>query len=129
MLGGDTNLTNAANKWVKRALLEEKRKMGGNKRPLRSLRSNNSGVLYVYLVIIIAILAVGFFAFIMSTGLGKIQENLNPSLGEDKWSTPQHFEAFNLAATFVSNLWVLFPAVLLFGLAYWGYVEAQRRHD
>lgn len=29
MLGGYTNLTNAANKWVKRALLEEKRKMGG----------------------------------------------------------------------------------------------------
>lgn len=129
MLGGDTNLTNAANKWVKRALLEEKRKMGGNKRPLRSLRSNNSGVLYVYLVIIIALFAGGFFAFIMATGIGQIQESINPHLGQDRWSTEQHYTAFSLAATFVTNLWVLFPAVIIFGLAYWGYVEAQRRTD
>lgn len=96
---------------------------------LQRWRRNNRGVLYVYIVIIITIFAVGFFSFIIANAVGAFQHAINPDLTVDQWVSSAHFDAFSLAATFVTNLWVLFPAFLIFGLLYWGYIEGQRRQD
>jgi hypothetical protein len=83
--------------------------------------------MYIYLVTVLALFAGGFFIFVMATGIQGIQEAFNPSLEESSWMDAGHFSAFNLAANFVTNIWLLFPAILLFGVAYWTYVYAQRQ--
>ena len=65
----------------------------------------------------------------MATGIAEIQTQINPDLASDQWVDTQHFDAFNLGATFVTNMWLFFPAIIILGLMYYGYVEAQRRQD
>lgn len=84
--------------------------------------------MYVYLVVILALFAVAFFSFLLATGVQKVQEVFNPQLGEDQWLTDDHYTAFSYGATFVNNLWLLAPAILIFGLALWGYNYSQRRN-
>lgn len=95
----------------------------------RNLKTNQSGVLYVYIVIIITLFAAVFFSFLLASGIEQVQIQLNPSLGEEKWHSTQHYETFSLAAWFTNNIWLAFPALIIFGLMYWGYNEAQRRQN
>jgi hypothetical protein len=85
--------------------------------------------MYVYIVVILAVFAVGFFIFIMGTAVQGIQEAINPMLNASEWYSVSHFNSFALAATFVTNLWMLFPAFLIFGLLYWGWVYSQKRSN
>ncbi len=96
---------------------------------MKNLKKDTKAVLAIYIVFIIALIAVGAFAFIFSTAIGQVQSVINPELASSNWATTDHYDAFALAATFVNNLWILFPALLVIGLLYWGYVEAQRRND
>lgn len=93
---------------------------------LRKWRSNKQGILYIYIVIIIALFAVGVFSFLLANGVGVLQDAVNPQLEAENWVTTGHFDAFSLAATFVTNLWVFFVVFLVVGLLYWGYIESQR---
>lgn len=89
-----------------------------------------SGVLYIYVVIIATIFAVGFFAFLFATILEQVQTAINPQLiNVSRWASSDHAYTFEAAAWFVNNLWVALIAFVIFGLGYWGYTEAQRRKD
>ena len=95
----------------------------------RNILTDKSGAVWIYIVLIATLFSVAFFGFLLSSGVQQFQEQINPELNESKWVSSSHFDAFVLAATFVNNLWILFPVILILGLAYWAYTEAQRRTD
>lgn len=74
-----------------------------------------------------ALVIVGAMWFFFTTGIQKVQEAFNPMLASDQFATDGNWESFDLANTFVNNLWVLFLVFLVLGLGYYGYNEAQRR--
>ena len=72
-------------------------------------------------------MVVGLMWFFLANGIQAIQEAVNPQLASDKFASEGNWETFNLANTFMNNLWIFFLVFLVLGLAYYGYVEAQRR--
>jgi hypothetical protein len=48
-------------------------------------------------------------------------------LASTNFATSNNWNTFNLANTFMNNLWMFFLVFLVLGLTYYGYVEAQRR--
>jgi hypothetical protein len=77
--------------------------------------------------VILALFVVGFFIFIMMSGVQSIQEAFNPQLEASNWMDTAHFNIFNVAASFVTYIWVFFIVFLVFGLAYWSWVYTQRQ--
>lgn len=84
--------------------------------------------MYVYMIMILTLCTVGVFIFIMANAVQGIQEAFNPHLDNSSWMDNAHFTAFESAATFVNYIWLLFPAGLVLGLIYWGYVYSQRHN-
>jgi hypothetical protein len=87
---------------------------------LKNFRQNRKGLLNYFVVVIMAIAIVGFMWFFFAVGIQAIQTAFNPMLASTNF-------AFNLANTFMNNLWMFFLVFLVLGLAYYGFVEAQRR--
>lgn len=80
-----------------------------------------------FVVVIMALVIVGAMWFFFANGVQAIQEAFNPSLASDRFATTANWNTFNLANTFMNNLWIFFLVFLVLGLAYYGYNEAQRR--
>lgn len=77
---------------------------------------------------VIAVLILGGVVWYLSMyALQSTQEGVNDMLGSDRFATEANWNSFNLANTFMNNLWLLFPAILILGLGYYLYTEAQRR--
>jgi len=82
----------------------------------------------MYFVVVIMCLAiVGLMWFFFANAIQAIQEAVNPQLASNLFASEGNWDTFDLANTFVNNLWVFFLVFLVLGLAYYGYVEAQRR--
>jgi hypothetical protein len=79
------------------------------------------------MVLIISIIVAVFFWFFFANVVQALQTALNPSLAEGNWMSTEHYNAFVLAANFVTYLWVFLVAIVIFILAYWVYIYNQRR--
>ena len=80
-----------------------------------------------FVVVIMAIIIIGAMWFFYANGIQAIQEAFNPMLASTNFATANNWSTFNLANTFMNNLWMFFLVFLVLGLAYYGYIEAQRR--
>ena len=80
-----------------------------------------------FVVVIMALIIVGAMWFFYANGIQAIQEAFNPMLASTNFATNNNWNTFNLANTFMNNLWMFFLVFLVLGLAYYGYIEAQRR--
>ena len=80
-----------------------------------------------FVVVIMVIVIVGAMWFFFANGIQAIQEAFNPSLASDRFATTNNWTTFNLANTFMNNIWMFIPVFIFLGLAYYGYVESQRR--
>ncbi len=94
---------------------------------LKKLRANNKGLLYVFLVLIISVVALVFLALLFSTMIQGVQEGTNPLLGVSTWVTPEHFNVFYMAATVVTNFWTYVFGIIILGLMYWAWIYTQRK--
>jgi len=94
---------------------------------LEKLKRNKSGVLYVYLVLIICLAAGIFFGFLFMNVVGVMQESINPLLAESNWASATHFTTFYYASLFVTNFWQYIVAFVVFVVAFWAYIYSQRR--
>ena len=74
-----------------------------------------------------ALVIVGAMWFFSANAIQGVQEAFNPDLASDRFATVGNWNTFNLANTFMNNLWMFFLVFLVLGLAYYGYNEAQRR--
>lgn len=82
----------------------------------------------MYIAVVILVLTIGGVAwFFLANGLQQTQEGVNTDLGSDKWASEANWNSFNLANTLVNNIWMFFLVFAVIGLAYYGYVEAQRQ--
>lgn len=88
---------------------------------------NKRGVLFVYMVLIIALIAGIFFAFFYMNVIEKVQDTINPLIAEDQWAAATHYSLLYYATLFVTNLWTYIVAIIVFILAYWAYIYSQRR--
>jgi uncharacterized membrane protein len=93
---------------------------------LKSLRRNQQGLIYLYIVLGLALVAGAVFYFVAANIVGTTQETLNPKLGNDTWIDSAHYDAFALAAQTVTNIWNYFIVFLVIGLIYFGYIMSQR---
>jgi hypothetical protein len=75
-----------------------------------------------------ALFACIFFAFIFSQAVESVQAAMNPYLGNSSWATPEHYNAFYLAATLVTNVWTYIIPLVFIGLAYWAWIYTQRNN-
>ena len=80
-----------------------------------------------FVVAIMALFIVGAMWFFYANGIQAVQEAFNEGLSSEHFASAQNWNAFNLANTFVINIWMFFLVFLVIGLAYYGYIEAQRR--
>lgn len=80
-----------------------------------------------FVVVIMALIIVGIMWFFYANGVQAVQEAFNPDLASDHFATAGNWNSFNLANAFMNNIWMFFLVFLVIGLAYYGYVEAQRR--
>ena len=69
----------------------------------------------------------GVLWFFFASAIQSVQTSVNTQLGSGNWASENNWESFNLANTFVNNLWIFFLVFVVLGCAYYGYVEAQRR--
>lgn len=80
-----------------------------------------------FVVVVMALFAVGAYWFFFANGVQSIEESINPTITSDKVATTGNWDSWVLANTFVNNIWLFFLVFLVIGLAYYGYNEAQRR--
>ena len=83
--------------------------------------------MYLFIVLILAIVVLLFFSFYFGSMVQNIQESFNPQLGEENWATEDHFNTFYLAATLITNIWTYIFAFIFFGLVYFSYLYTQRK--
>lgn len=83
--------------------------------------------MYLFLVLILAIVVLLFFSFYFGSMVQNVQESFNPQLGADTWATPEHFNTFYLATTLMTNVWTYIFAFIFFSLMYFAYLYTQRR--
>ena len=94
---------------------------------LNKWRKNEQGLLMYFVVLVMCVLVVGIMWFFFANAIQTVQESVNPLLGNSSFASQANYNTFNLANTFMNNLWLFFLVFLVLGLAYYGYVEAQRR--
>jgi len=80
-----------------------------------------------FVVVIMALIIVGAMWFFFATAVQSVQESVNPELSSDKFASQGNWNSFNLANSFMNNIWTYVLAFLVLGLAYYGYNESQRR--
>jgi len=83
-------------------------------------------VLYVFSVIIVSLFIMAFLWFIMYGPIVAIRTGVVAAM------TPYDvenstYDSFELADTFVTNLWLYFLVIFVIGLAYWVWIYTQRR--
>lgn len=84
-------------------------------------------MIVVYVAIIAVLILGGVVYYLAMYAVQTTQEGVNSMLGSDKFATEENWNSFNLANTFINNLWLFFLVVMILGMAYYGYTEAQRR--
>ena len=82
----------------------------------------------MYLAVVILVLVIGgVLWFFLANGIQSTQESMQEGLGSDKWASEANWNSFNLSNTLMNNIWMFFLVFAAIGLAYYGYVEAQRQ--
>ena len=84
-------------------------------------------MLYLYVVLLLALVAGAFMWYVMARCVQAVQEGVNEDLASDKWVDNGTWTAFSLANTFVNNFWTFFLVLLVLGLLYYAYIFAQRK--
>lgn len=105
----------------------DKLKVRGANAKMKSLKANTKGSIYVYLVLIVSLFALIFFALLFSTMIQSVQEGMNPYLDVTSWVDAEHFNTFYLAASLVTNVWTYIIGLIIFGLMYWVWIATQRK--
>ena len=80
-----------------------------------------------YVEALVILVAVAVLVFLFSSAIQGVQINLNGQLASNNWLTEANWESFNLANTFVNNIWLFFVVFVVFGVLYYGYVTAQKQ--
>ena len=83
--------------------------------------------MYLYVVLIITLVAGAFFWYLMAVVVESMQEATNSYYIEDNFPSVANYDAFALANTFINYFWTFFLAILVIGLAYYGWVYSQRK--
>jgi hypothetical protein len=83
------------------------------------------GVMYVYAVLIISVFVLAFFWFAFYAAMLPIQTAIGGAM--TPYANNSTSLAYDLANTFVVNVWVFFLAIAVIALAYWGITYSQRR--
>lgn len=82
--------------------------------------------MFVYAVIIAALLIGSVFAFLFMTVVGRMQEACNPIMQDNYVVDESYYDAFGLAVALVTNIWTYIFLIILFVLGYWVYIYQQR---
>lgn len=83
--------------------------------------------MYLYLVLLIGLVALVFFSIYFSTVIQYVQEAFNPKLTSTTWVDTEHYNVFYLAAAFLTNVWTYIFVFIFFGLVIYAYRYSQRR--
>lgn len=91
------------------------------------MQKNKKGLMNLYVVFIVGLVLVIMFGFLFSTVIQSTQEVFNEKLTADTWIDADHFNAFYLASTLITNIWTYIAIFAFFGLVYFAYLYSQRR--
>ena len=94
---------------------------------MKSLRKNQSGIIYVFVTILVFLFLVGFIAFTAMAIMLPIGSAIGPvaiSYHDSSWPL---YNQLSFALTFMTNLWTYFLAVGFFILVLWVYSYSQHR--
>ena len=94
---------------------------------MKRLLKDTHGILYTYLVIIIALIAGIFFVFLFTNAIQAVQETLQSYLSVSNWGTTGIYAIFAEANNFVTNIWTYLAAFIIFIIGFWVYVYSQRK--
>ena len=83
-------------------------------------------ILYVVSVIIVFLFVMGFLWLIMYAVVTPIQAGIAAAMTPYDVANST-YDSFELADTFLTNLWQYFLMIAAFGLAYWVWIYTQRR--
>lgn len=90
-------------------------------------RKDKRGILYLYIVLIMALVACGFVWYVIACAVQAVQVGVGSTISSDKWVSNSTYQTFDLANTFVNNFWTYFLVLLVLGLLYYGYIFSQRK--
>ena len=91
------------------------------------MRKNNSGVMYVYAVVIVGLFVMAFLWFVVWASFTPLRTGVTDIMTQyNNESSP--YPNFLLADTFMYNLWAFFMAIVVFGLLYWAWLYSQRKN-
>lgn len=83
-------------------------------------------VLYVYGVIVVALFLMAFIWFILWAGIVNVRGAVLSTMSQyDVADTP--YPSFELADTFLNNLWTYFLVLVVVVLLYWALIYSQRK--
>ena len=94
---------------------------------MKSLRQNQSGILYVLVTIVLFLFVIGFVAFTAWAIMTPISDALTPladSYHDEAWTLSVQY---GYAKTFMTNFWVYFMVLAFFGLTFWVIIYSQHR--
>ena len=89
--------------------------------------ADRAGLAYLFLILIVGIVALAFFSFYFSSIVENVQHAFNPYLGSGSWVTNEHYNVFYVATGFLTNVWTYIYGFIFFGLIYFSYLYTQRR--
>ena len=80
-----------------------------------------------FVVVVMVIVIAGLMWFFYASAIQATQEGIRENVASDKFASANNWNIFNLANTFMNNIWTFLLVFVVIGLGYYGYVEAQRR--
>jgi len=92
-----------------------------------SLRLNQLfRVLYVYAVVLVTLFVMAFLWLVLYAVVVPLQAGINSIMAQYDVANSS-YQSYELANTFMTNLWAYLLVLVVLGLAYWIYIYSQRR--
>ena len=85
-------------------------------------------ILYVYAVILVTLFVIGLLWLVLYSVVVPFQAAIGSSMSQYDVANSS-YSAFELADTFMSNLWVYLLVLVVIGLSYWIYIYTQHRKE
>jgi len=82
-------------------------------------------MLYVTAVVLLMVFLGGFLVFVCYSAIDQIRSSIATQMSD--YSALDSYPNYELANTFMVNLWKFMPVILLLGVGYWVYIYSQHK--
>lgn len=106
----------------------EKRKVWKEEKTLSlpTLKPQPTWILYVTAVVLACLFIMGFLWFCLYAVFTQIQTAVASTMSQYDIANTT-YTSYELADTFITNIWVYFLAIFLLGISYWVYIYSSRK--